>query len=160
MESVIIRAAIIYLVVFVILRVAGKRTLGEMTSFDLVLLLIISEATQNAMLDDDHSLMGGAMAIATLVFMDIMVSLLTDKYKTLDNLVNGVAVIILEDGKPLTDRMIKSRVQVNDILEAARKLHGLESLEQIKYAVLEKDGSISIIPKHPQAKKSGELTPS
>lgn len=148
MESVIIRSAIIYFFVFVVLRMAGKRTLAEMTTFDLVLVLIISEATQQALIDDDHSITGGMLAILTLVFMDVTLSVLTLRFKFLDRLMNGVSMFILENGKLYLDRMKKSRIQIEDILEAARKTHGLESLDEIKSAILEKDGSISIIPKY------------
>lgn len=146
MDSIIMRSAVIYIFIFIILRLGGKRTAGEMTTFDLVLLLIISEATQQALLDDDRSITGGMLAITTLVFIDIIVSLLTNKYTGLDNLLNGVPLIIVKDGKPLMERIKKSRLQIEDILEAGRKFQGIESLAQIRYAVLEKDGTISIIP--------------
>ena len=148
MESVVLRAFIVYFLIFIILRMAGKRTLGEMTAFDLVLLLIISEAVQNALLDSDHSITGSMLVILTLVFADVIVSLGTNKFRALDNLINGIPLIILENGKPIKDRMKKSRVQEDDIMEAARKTQGLESLDQIKFAVLEQDGTISIIPYH------------
>ncbi|WP_210463207.1 MULTISPECIES: DUF421 domain-containing protein [Rufibacter] len=148
MESIILRALTVYILVFVILRMAGKRTLGEMTAFDLVLLLIISEAVQNALVDDDKSITGSMLVILTMVFADIMVSLATNRFRFLDSVINGIPLIILENGKPLLDRMNKARLQEDDILEAARKTQGLENMDQIKYAVLEKDGSISIIPFH------------
>lgn len=148
MDSIIMRSAVIYIFIFIILRLGGKRTVGEMTTFDLVLLLIISEATQQALLDDDRSITGGMLAITTLVFLDIVVSLLTNKNKGLDNLLNGVPLIIVKDGKPLMERIKKSRLQIEDILEAGRKFQGIESLAQIRYAVLEKDGTISIIPEN------------
>ncbi|WP_181305187.1 DUF421 domain-containing protein [Rufibacter sp. XAAS-G3-1] len=148
MESIILRALVVYILVFIILRMAGKRTLGEMTAFDLVLLLIISEAVQNALVDDDKSITGSFLVVLTLVFADVMVSLATNKFRFLDSVVNGIPLIILENGKPLQDRMDKARLQEDDILEAARKTQGLENMDQIKYAVLEKDGSISIIPFH------------
>jgi uncharacterized membrane protein YcaP (DUF421 family) len=131
-----------------VLRLAGKRTLSEMTTFDLILVLIISEATQQALIDDDHSILGGMLVISTLVFLDIAVSFLTNKSRVADKLINGVAMIILENDKLHLDRMTKSRIQLDDILEAARKIHGIENLNEIKSAVLEKDGSISIIPKN------------
>lgn len=147
MESIVFRAAIIYFFVFFILRISGKRTVGEMTTFDLVLLLIISEATQQALLDGDQSMTGGMLAIATLVFVDIAVSLITARFKSVDRIVNSVPAVVLKDGVLLEDRMSQERVSVEDILEAARKSQGLESLDQVRYAILEKDGSISIIPK-------------
>jgi uncharacterized membrane protein YcaP (DUF421 family) len=146
MESVILRALLVYILLFIILRMAGKRTLGEMTAFDLVLLLIISEAVQNALLNGDHSITGSTLVVLTLVFTDVMVSLGTNKYRLFDSVINGIPLIVLENGKPILDRMKKARLQEDDILEAARKTQGLESMDQIKYAVLEKDGSISIIP--------------
>ncbi|WP_207533092.1 DUF421 domain-containing protein [Desertivirga arenae] len=146
MESVVIRSAFIYVSVFLILRLGGKRTVGEMTTFDLVLLLIISEAIQQSLINDDNSITGGLLAITTLVFIDIMVSLISNRFSKVDKLLNGVPLIILKDGKPLMERIKKSRLQVEDILEAARKMQGIDSLDQIKYAVLEKDGTISIIP--------------
>jgi uncharacterized membrane protein YcaP (DUF421 family) len=146
MESVVFRALLVYVLLFIILRMAGKRTLGEMTAFDLVLLLIISEAVQNALLNGDHSITGSMLVVLTLVFTDVMVSLGTNQYRFFDSVINGIPLIILENGKPLRDRMRKARLQEDDILEAARKTQGLERMEQIKYAVLEKDGSISIIP--------------
>jgi uncharacterized membrane protein YcaP (DUF421 family) len=148
MESVIFRAVVVYLFIFIVLRLAGKRTLSEMTTFDLILVLIISEATQQSLVDDDHSIVGGMMVIVTLVFLDISVSFLTNKFKIFDKVMNGVPLIILDQGKLHLDRMGKSRIQLDDILEAARKIHGLEALDEIKTAVLEKDGSISIIPKY------------
>lgn len=154
MESVIIRSAVIYFFIFLVLRMAGKRTLSEMTTFDLILVLIISEATQQALIDDDHSILGGMLVIATLVFLDVILSVLAIRFKIFDKVINGVPVFILEQGKLHLDRMKKSRIQIDDILEAARKTHGLESLEEIKSAVLEKDGSISIVPKY----KDGLMT--
>lgn len=148
MDSVIIRSTIIYFFILIVLRMAGKRSLSEMTTFDFVLVLIISEATQQAIIDDDHSIMGGMLAIITLVFLDVALSVLTVRFKFLDKVMNGVAMFILEDGKLYLDRMKKARIQIEDILESARKTHGLESLDEIKSAILEKDGSISIIPKH------------
>ena len=146
MESVVFRALLVYVLLFIILRMAGKRTLGEMTAFDLVLLLIISEAVQNALLNGDHSITGSMLVVLTLVFTDVMVSLGTNQYRFFDSVINGIPLIILENGKPLRDRMKKARLQEDDILEAARKTQGLERLELLKYSVLEKDGSISIIP--------------
>jgi uncharacterized membrane protein YcaP (DUF421 family) len=146
MDSVILRSLIVYFFVLLVLRLAGKRTLSEMTTFDLVLVLIISEATQQALIDDDHSILGGMQVIVTLVFADIAVSLVTSRSELMDKLVNGVPVFILENGRLHLDRMKKARVQIDDILEVARKTHGIESLDEIKSALLERDGSISVIP--------------
>jgi uncharacterized membrane protein YcaP (DUF421 family) len=146
METVL-KSVCIYLLLLVFLRISGKRTLHDVTLFDFVLLLFISEATNQAMLGEDFSLINSIIVIVTLVITDIIFSLLKQKSKKLDKILDGMAVIIVENGRPLKDRMEKERVDEDDVLEAARQLQGLERMEQIKYAVLEKNGAITIIPK-------------
>jgi uncharacterized membrane protein YcaP (DUF421 family) len=151
MDSVI-RGLIVYFFLLVIFRVAGKRALSETTTFDLVLLLIISETTQQAMIDNDHSITNGALLILTLVFADIVLSLLKQKVPALEKLIDSTPIVLVENGQPIKDRMDKTRVDESDILEAARELQGLERLDQIKYAVLERGGKITVVPM-PQASK-------
>jgi uncharacterized membrane protein YcaP (DUF421 family) len=146
MDSVF-RAAAVYIFLLLIFRISGKRTLAEMTPFDLLLTLIISEATQQAMIDSDNSVTGAIVIITTLVGLDIMFSLLKRRFQRLGTLIDGEPVIVLRDGEILHERAEKERIDKSDILAAARKLHGLERLEQIKYAVVEEGGGISIIPK-------------
>ena len=146
MDSVV-RGLVVYLFLLVIFRLSGKRTLAQATTFDLALLLIISETTQEAMIDDDHSIMNALLLILTLVGIDIAISLWTQRSKSLERWVDDVPLILLEDGRPMKERMEKSRVDEADILHAARECQGLERLEQIKYAVLERSGEITIIPK-------------
>lgn len=151
MDSVI-RGLIVYFFLLVVFRVAGKRALSETTTFDLVLLLIISETTQQAMIDNDHSITNGALLILTLVFADILLSRLKQKVPALQKLVDSTPIVLVENGQPIKDRMDKTRVDESDILEAARELQGLERLDQIKYAVLERGGKITVVPM-PQASK-------
>ncbi|NDK56232.1 DUF421 domain-containing protein [Pontibacter fetidus] len=143
----IFRGAIIYIFLLIIFRISGKRTLYDATLFDFVLLLIIAETTQQALLGDDFSIVNGLLLIITLIFMDICLSLIKQKFKSFGKVVDGTSLILLDNGKLLTERMKKERVDEGDILESARALHGLEHLSQIKYAILEKDGKITIIPK-------------
>ena len=143
----VMRGAVTYLFVWLIFRVAGKRTLTQITTFDFVLLLIISETTQAALLDNDNSLTNTFILIVTMVGLDIGLSLLKQRSPKLEKVMDGVPLVILADGIPVQDRMDRARVDIGDILTAARERQGLERLDQIKYAVLEKDGKISIIPK-------------
>lgn len=142
----VIRAVAIYLVVLVCIRLSGRRTMAELTVFDFVLLLIISEATQQAMLRDDFSMTNAVVVILSLILADVILSLVRQKWHTVDRWFEGVPMVLIDDGKLLKDRLDRSRVDEDDVLEAARRLRGLENMNQIKYAVLEKDGSISIIP--------------
>ncbi|MGH9943440.1 MAG: DUF421 domain-containing protein [Pyrinomonadaceae bacterium] len=145
MESVL-RGLIVYLFLLLVFRLAGKRTLAQTTNFELVLLLIISETIQQAMVNDDHSVTNGFLLIITLVGTGILLSIVKQKFPTVEKWLDGVPTLIIEGGKRHRDRMEKARVDEEDILEAARELQGLERLEQIKYAILERDGQISIVP--------------
>lgn len=145
MDSVL-RATAVYLILLVIMRVAGKRTLAQVTVFDFILLLIIGEATQQALLAEDFSIINAAIVIGTLVLLDIGLSLLKLRSKTLDRIIDDTPVVIVDHGKLLIDRMARARIDEQEILIAARELHGLERVDQIKYAVLERSGGISIVP--------------
>jgi uncharacterized membrane protein YcaP (DUF421 family) len=142
----VLRAAAIYFALLVLFRVAGRRSLAEITSFDLILLLIIGEATQQALLGDDFSLTNAIVVIVTLIAIDVGLSLLKLRSRKIDLLLDGAATIIVEDGKPMRGRIAEARLQEDDILQAARQGQGLERMDQIKYAILEKNGKISIIP--------------
>jgi uncharacterized membrane protein YcaP (DUF421 family) len=149
MESVI-RAAAVYFFLLVVFRVAGRRTLSEMTMFDFILLMIVSEAVQEALIGDDRSLTNSGIVILTLVGINIGLSMLKLNFVTAEKWLDGRPFIIVEHGKCLQERMDKARVDKDDVLEAARKSQGLERLDQIKYAVLERDGQISVIPEPSQ----------
>ena len=142
----VIRGLAIYLFVFFVFRILGKRSLAEITTFDFVLLLIIAETTTDALIGEDYSLMASFIMVSTLIGTDFLLSLLKEKSTWFRVVSEGAPLVIVDHGKPLKKRMDKAKVDEGDVLEAARLLHGLERLEQIKYAVLEKDGSISIIP--------------
>ncbi|MCG6539638.1 DUF421 domain-containing protein [Pseudomonas sp. KSR10] len=145
MESVL-RAAAIYLVVLVIFRISGRRTLSQITTFDFVLLLIIGEATQQALLGDDFSVVNAVLIIVSLVTFDILISLIKRRSPYLGRVIDGNPMIIVENGLLLKSRAQRARIEEEDILEAARYSQGLARLDQIKFAILEKDGKISIVP--------------
>ncbi len=145
MDSVV-RGAVVYAVLLVLFRIVGKRSLATITTFDFVLLLIIAEATQQALIDNDNSMTNAFLVITTLLILDVGLSVLGRRSRLIDRLINDVPLVLVEDGRVLTDRMAKSRVGETDILQSARQ-EGLERIDQIKYAVLERSGGISIIPK-------------
>jgi uncharacterized membrane protein YcaP (DUF421 family) len=143
----VLRATAIYGFLLIILRISGERTLSSMTTFDFVLLLVIAEATQQGLIGDDFSITKAVLVITTLVALDVGLSFLKDRSQTLHKVVEGVPLIIVENGKLLVERMEKARVDESDVLQAARENQGLEGIDEIKFAVLERTGQISIIPK-------------
>ena len=142
----IARGLFVYLFLFLVFRVTGKRTLAQTTPFELVLLLIISEVTQQAMVDEDHSITNGVLLIITLVGADMALMKLKNKVKWLSPILEDKPVVIVDNGRPLKDIMERADVEEADVLQAARERHGLERMEQVKFAVLETSGEISIIP--------------
>ncbi len=146
MDSVL-RGAVVYFIVWALFRVAGKRTLSETTPFDFVLLLIIAETTQQALLGDDFSMTNAFLLITTLIGLDILLSIVKERFPHFERVMDGQPILVVNNGVPLEERMKAARIDQSDILEAARRLQGLERMEQIKYAVLEPSGGISIIPR-------------
>ena len=146
MEAVL-RAVAIYLFLMVLFRISGRRSLGDITTFDFVLLLIISEATQQAMIDNDNSMTNAFLIVVTLLGLDIAISLVKQRSPRMERMLDGTTVLVIDKGKLQHDRMEKERVDENDILEAARASEGLERLDQIKFAILERTGHITIVPK-------------
>jgi Predicted membrane protein len=143
----VLRAAAIYLALLFIFRVSGRRTLARVTTFDLVLLLIISESTQQALLGQDFSITMAILVILTLVGMDRLADFLGWRFPRLGAVVDGTPVVLIERGRPLADRMREYHIEMAQVLQEARSSHGIRSAEQIDYAILERSGVISIIPK-------------
>ncbi len=143
----ILRALAVYLFLVVLFRISGKRTLSKVTTFDAVLLLIISEAVQQALIDTDNSMTNAFIVVSTLVGCNLLLSLLKNRWSPLERAVEGVPVVLVKDGEALRERMLKERVDEDDVLHAARQAHGLLRLDQIRYAILESGGGITVIPR-------------
>ncbi|RPH30213.1 DUF421 domain-containing protein [Buttiauxella warmboldiae] len=142
----VIRALAVYLILIVVFKIAGRRALLQMTSFDLILLLIISEATQQALLGNDFSVTGAMLTIVTLIVVDISFGILKKKIPAADDLLDGTPVILVENGHFYVEKLTKADISAEDILLAARIDHGITERQKIKYAILESNGHISIIP--------------
>lgn len=141
-----IKAVIVYLGLWLLVRLTGRRALGQLTAFEFVLFLIIGGATQRALLGQDYSLTNAFIVVATLVGMDILLSLIERDFAVARKVLKGVPMIVVENGRPLSGRIRRARLTEDEIMEAARLRHGLESLEQVKFAILETSGAISIVP--------------
>lgn len=142
----VFRGIVIYLLVLLLFRIMGKRSLSEATTFDVVLLLIISEVTQQALLGRDYSLTGAFILIVSLVGMDLVFTLVKQQSSFFGKVTESIPLVIVNEGKPLTKRMRKCHVSEDDVMEAARTNFGLEKMNEIKYAILEKGGAITIVP--------------
>jgi len=146
MDSVI-RGIAVYFFLLIVIRLSGRRSLAEITAFDFVLLLIISETTQQAMLGEDFSLVNAFLLILTLFVTDIVLSYIKEWSPKTATLVDGTPTVLISLGKADREALKRTRVSLDEVMEAAREQHGLEKLDQIKFAVLEIGGNISIIPR-------------
>ncbi|MDH2327213.1 DUF421 domain-containing protein [Cereibacter sp. SYSU M97828] len=146
MDSVI-RGIAVYFVLLTVTRLSGRRTLAQATPFDFVLLLIIAETTQQALLGDDFSITNAFILILTLFVTDVLLAYAKGWSPRLALWLDGAPTVLISCGKIDAHAMRRARVSVEDVLEAARQQQGLATLAQIDAAVLEASGAISIIPK-------------
>lgn len=142
---IVVRSLLVYLGVFVGLRLAGKRELGQMTVFDLVIVLLIANAVQNAMVGPDFSVQGGLLAAAALLAANRLVAMLRIHGGTWGRLIEGTPTVLVEDGQTIEPHPRKEGLERAE-LEMVVREHGIERLADVKLAVLETDGSISIVP--------------
>ncbi len=144
--SIIARTALVYVALLIGLRLAGKRELGQMTPFDLVVILLIANAVQNAMVGPDTSLTGGLIAALVLIVLNYAVAYARRWMPWLRRAVEGSPTLLINDGEIIDSHLRREGIDVDEVLMAIRE-HGLAGPEDVKVAVLEVDGSISIVPK-------------
>jgi len=142
--TILLRTVVIYLVVLIGVRLSGKREVGQMTPFDLTLLLLISNSVQNAMTGPDTSLAGGVVAATTLLVLNYLIAEFAGVNRRFRKLVEGQPSLLIHDGQPILSHMAKEHVSMNQ-LERAMREHGISSYHDIALAVLEVDGSISCL---------------
>jgi uncharacterized membrane protein YcaP (DUF421 family) len=142
---VALRTVAVYFALLVLLRVAGKRELGQMTPFDLVVLLVISNAVQNAMVGPDTSLTAGLLAAALLLAVNHLVDRTAMRFGWLGHRLTGTPTLLVNDGKLIDEHLRREGVDVDEVLQALRE-HGVASIADVKMAVLEVDGTISVVP--------------
>jgi uncharacterized membrane protein YcaP (DUF421 family) len=151
----VVRAVVVYIFLLVLLRLTGKRQVGQMAPFDLVLLLVLSNAVQNSMNGGDNSITGGLILASTLVGLNWIVSWTTFRNKWLEALVEGRPVVLVHDGK-IDSRMLRSVQMTIHELRAALRAEGCAGEEQARFAVLENNGHVTVIPRE---KKPGDINP-
>lgn len=149
--EMVLRGAAIYIALLVILRLSGRRAVAQLTPFDLVLLLIISETTQQALLGEDSSVTNAIIVMLTLFGLDILLSLIKRSWPIVGKIVDGGPTLLVDQGKPDYRALRRARIDLGDVHAAARAERGILNLEDVDYAVLEADGQISIIPRKDKA---------
>ena len=149
--QIVIRCALVYTAVLIGLRLTGKREVGQITPFDLVLILLISNAVQNAMVGPDASLSGGLIAAGALLLLNFTVGRVARKWLKLGRILRGHATLLVNRGIVLEPHLKQEGISTEDLMASLRE-HGVASVEDVRLAVLEVDGSISVL-------KNDDVTP-
>jgi uncharacterized membrane protein YcaP (DUF421 family) len=141
--DLVVRGVVVYFVLFLLLRFIGKKHVGELSPFDLVVLLIISETVDGSLIGDDHSLIGGLISAATLVVVVQIVGYFTWRFRAVENFVDGVPQVLVRHGHVRDDVLNQEQVTRAELLEALRR-EGCSALTKVRFAILETDGSITL----------------
>jgi uncharacterized membrane protein YcaP (DUF421 family) len=140
----VLRGAMVYFALMILVRVSGKRTIGEFTPFDMVVVLLLAESTQGALTGGDESVFGALIVCATLVALNYAVGFASARSQVIDRLVEGEPVVLMRNGKELSGVLRKHNVPPSDLEEALRHA-GIAERSQVAFAVLETDGEISVV---------------
>jgi uncharacterized membrane protein YcaP (DUF421 family) len=141
--ELLLRVAAVYLTIFLLLRIVGKKHVGELAPFDLVVLLLLSECVQNALINDDKSLTGGLIAAGALFTLNQLVGYGAWRNKTAERFLEGTPRLLVRHGHVLDEALAREQITRSELLEALRR-EGCTSLANVRYAILENDGGITV----------------
>jgi len=144
--DLVIRAAVVFVFIFILMRLLGRRELGSLEPFDVILLVVIGDLAQQGVTQQDNSVTGVILVIGTIGVLTVVTSYLSFRFRRLRPLLDGEPVVLLEDGRPIERNMRRERITLEELAEAAR-LNSVANLADVRWAVLETSGEISIIPR-------------
>lgn len=140
------RGVVVFVFLFLLMRIMGKRELSSLEPFDLILLIILGDAVQQGLTQDDYSLTGAMLAVGTIAVLQIATSYANFKFPRLRSLLDGEPLVVVQDGKPIVKNLDRERLTADDLAVAARR-EGIAKLDDVAWAVIEPSGTISFIKK-------------
>jgi uncharacterized membrane protein YcaP (DUF421 family) len=141
-----LRSIALYAFVFVLMRVVGRRELSSLQPFDLVLLIVLGDSIQQGLTQDDYSVTGAAIVVGTIAALQVLTSYLSFRLPALRPVLDGLPIVVVEDGRPVEKNLHRERLSIEDLMEEARQQQ-IASLDEIQWGVLETSGSMSFIKK-------------
>jgi uncharacterized membrane protein YcaP (DUF421 family) len=144
--DIVFRGIVVFFALYVLMRVIGRRELSKLEPFDLILLVILGDAVQQGLTQDDYSLTGSLLAIGTIAVLQVATSYLNFHFPRLRPLLNGEPIIVVQDGEPIERNLKRERLTMDDLAESAR-MQGIGSLDEVAWGVLETSGTMSFVKK-------------
>jgi uncharacterized membrane protein YcaP (DUF421 family) len=141
-----IRAVVLYCFVYLLMRIMGRRELSSLEPFDLILLIVIGDAIQQGLTQDDYSVTGALIVVGTFAMMQVLISFLSYKFPGMRPVMDGEPIVIVQDGKAIERNMKRERITLDEVMVEVR-MQQISSIEDVEWAVLETSGKISVIPK-------------
>jgi uncharacterized membrane protein YcaP (DUF421 family) len=144
--DIVLRGAFIFFILYLLMRVIGRRELSSLEPFDLILLVVLGDAVQQGLTQDDYSLTGALLAIGTIAMLQLLVSYTNFRFPRLRPLLDGEPIVVVRDGEPIERNLRRERVTMDDLTSAMRR-QGIGKLDEVQWAVMETSGAISFIKK-------------
>jgi uncharacterized membrane protein YcaP (DUF421 family) len=144
--DIVLRAIAIFVLLYVLMRVVGRRELSSLEPFDLILLIVVGDLVQQGLTQDDYSLTGAVLAIGTISMLVLTVSFANYRFPRLRPLLDGEPIVIVQDGRPIEKNMRRERLTHDDLAAAAR-MESIATIDHVAWAVMETSGKISFIKK-------------
>ena len=142
--DIVLRGIVVFIFLFLLVRVMGRRELSSLEPFDLILLIILGDAVQQGLTQDDYSMTGAILAVGTIAMLQVTVSWVNFKFPKLRSVLDGEPLVIVQDGKPIEKNMRRERLTMEELAEEARKQQ-IASLDDVEWAVLETSGVVTFI---------------
>jgi uncharacterized membrane protein YcaP (DUF421 family) len=156
--EIVVRSTVVYLVILAGFRLAGKRHISQLSLIDFALILLVSNAVQNAMVGNDSSLLGGIVAAATLILINVILTKVIFRDTKLGGLITGEPRLLIRNGQMVMSNLTKESIRPEELEEQIRE-HGFTDISEVKTAILEIDGSISILPYDKEGKHGERQIP-
>jgi uncharacterized membrane protein YcaP (DUF421 family) len=144
--DIVLRGCVIFFFLYVLMRVIGRRELSSLEPFDLILLVVLGDAVQQGLTQDDYSLTGAFLAIGTIAMLQLAVSFTNFRFPKLRSMIDGEPIVVVQDGKPIEKNLRRERVTPDDLAAAMRR-QGIGTIDDVQWAVMETSGVISFIKK-------------
>jgi uncharacterized membrane protein YcaP (DUF421 family) len=142
-----IRAVVLYFFIYLLTRIVGRRELSSLGPFDIILLVVMGDAIQQGLTQDDYSVTGAFTVVAVMAILQVSMSYLSFRFRPVRTLLEGDPIVIIQDGKPIDRNLRRERLALDEVMEEARATAQISSLDEIQFAIVENSGAISFIQK-------------